>query len=177
MNTKSYIEIKVPMTFEEPWFKELRNALKDLPVLWQKDYYHLTIAFIDDTYSTNEIEHLLDKDLAGVSPVNITLDRFDVFVTNSGMIIVCLATECVPEELQRLVEVVRGDILKTNSQVSSSFRFHITLGRIKEPGFDISKAKRLIDSVDFHPFTVSLSEIEYRLFRGKHIYRKTCTNL
>lgn len=30
---KSYLEIEVPITFEAPWFIELRDSLKDMPVL------------------------------------------------------------------------------------------------------------------------------------------------
>ena len=29
---KTYLEIKVPISYNAPWFSELRKALKDMPV-------------------------------------------------------------------------------------------------------------------------------------------------
>lgn len=38
MKLKSYLEIKVPISFEDSWFVDLRESLKDMPVLWQRDF-------------------------------------------------------------------------------------------------------------------------------------------
>ena len=46
---KTYLEIKVPISYNAPWFSELRKALKDMPVHWQNGYYHITMAFLDET--------------------------------------------------------------------------------------------------------------------------------
>ena len=46
---QSYIELKVPIRWEEPWFEEMRNLLDGVDIKWQKSYYHITMAFIDDS--------------------------------------------------------------------------------------------------------------------------------
>ena len=35
---KSYIEIKVPITFDEYWFRELRDLLDSVDIRWQRGY-------------------------------------------------------------------------------------------------------------------------------------------
>ena len=44
---KSYIEIKVPISFDEYWFQELRDLLNGVDIRWQRGYYHITMAFLD----------------------------------------------------------------------------------------------------------------------------------
>ena len=85
---KTYLEIKVPIYYSAPWFYELRKALKDMPVLWQKGYYHITIAFIDDTQHLPDVETIMHKYLDHAHPVNITFDKLDVFTAGNGMQIV-----------------------------------------------------------------------------------------
>ena len=46
---QTYLQIKVPINFNDSWFIELRNTIGDIPVDWQKRYYHITMAFIDET--------------------------------------------------------------------------------------------------------------------------------
>ena len=76
---KSYLEIKVPITFNALWFQELREALKDMPVVWQKDYFHITIAFMDDTQHLPDVEAIMHKYLDNAHPVTMTFDKLDVF--------------------------------------------------------------------------------------------------
>jgi 2'-5' RNA ligase len=76
---KTYLEIKVPISYSASWFSELRKALKDMPVLWQKGYYHITVAFIDDTQHLSDVEAIMHKYLDHAHPANITFDKLDVF--------------------------------------------------------------------------------------------------
>ena len=46
---KTYLEIKVPINYDDPWFKELRSHFAGFPVRWQKDFYHITLVFVNDT--------------------------------------------------------------------------------------------------------------------------------
>ena len=107
---KTYLEIKVPISYSAPWFAELRKALKDMPVLWQKGYYHITIAFIDDTQHLPDVETIMHKYLDHAHPVNITFDKLDVFTAGNGMQIVHLGTNNIPEDFKTLVEDIRRDI-------------------------------------------------------------------
>ena len=172
---KTYLEIKVPIFYSAPWFSELRRVLKDMPVLWQKGYYHITLAFIDDTQHLQDVETIMHKYLDYAQPVNITFDKLDVFAASSGMQIVHLGTNNIPERFQTLVDDIRRDIRSTNSNIQSDFKLHVTLGRIIEPEADIDDVGFLIDEIDFMPFTLTLNEFEYRVFRGKSIYHN-CLN-
>ena len=170
---KTYLEIKVPIYHSAPWFYELRKALKDMPVLWQKGYYHITIAFIDDTQHLPDVETIMHKYLDHAHPVNITFDKLDVFTAGNGMQIVHLGTNNIPEDFKTLVEDIRRDISCTHSSIQSDFKLHVTLGRITEPEADIDDVGFLIDEIDFKPFSLTLNEVEYRVFRGRSIYKTT----
>ena len=170
---KTYLEIKVPISYSAPWFSELRKALKDMPVLWQKGFYHITLAFIDDTQNLPDVETIMHKYLDHAHPVNITFDKLDVFTAGNGMQIVHLGTNNIPNGFQILVDDIRRDISCTSSNIQSDFKLHVTLGRISEPEADIDDVGLLIDEIDFMPFTLTLNEVEYRVFRGKSIYKST----
>ncbi len=170
---KTYLEIKVPISFDAPWFTELRKALKDIPVHWQNGYYHITMAFLDDTRNLQEVETIMHKYLDNANAVEITFNKLDVFTANNGMQIINLTTDKIPDEFQRLVNDLRYDIYNTSTRILSEFRLHVTLGRIKEPRIDIEHVSSLIDEINFIPFTLMLNEVEYRVFRGRSIYKNT----
>ena len=170
---KTYLEIKVPISYDASWFAELRKALKDIPVHWQNGYYHITMAFLDETRNLPEVEAIMHKYLDNANAVSITFDKLDAFSTWSGLLIVHLKATRIPEAFQSLVKDIRNEIVLTNSIIQSDFRLHVTLGRISYPVADIKDIGFLIDEVDFPPLTLTLNEVEYREFRGKSIYRNT----
>ena len=71
---KSYLEIKVPISFDAPWFCELRKALNDFPVYWQNGYYHITMVFLDETKNLPDVEAVMHKYLDNARAVSITFD-------------------------------------------------------------------------------------------------------
>lgn len=168
---KTYLELKVPISYDAPWFKEVREALKDMPVLWQRGYYHITMVFIDDTQHLPEVEAIMHKYLDQAKPVSITFNKLDVFTATNGMLIVNLTATEIPTNFQALVDDIRCDISCTNSNIQSDFKLHVTLGRITEPEADIDDAGFLIDDIEISPFTLTLDEVEYRVFRGRSIYK------
>ena len=170
MKLKSYLEIKVPITFEDSWFVKLRESLKDMPVFWQRNFYHITMVFIDDTQHL-VVESIMQKYLDSAKPVSITFDKLDVFTATNGMLIVNLTATEIPEDFQTLVDDIRCDVSCTNSNIQSDFKLHVTLGRITEPEVDIDDVGFLIDEIDLTPFTLTLNEVEYREFRGRSIYK------
>ena len=97
---KTYLEIKVPISFDAPWFLELRESLKDIPVRWQKGFYHITMAFLDDTQNLPGVEAIMHKYLDHTNAVTITFDKLDVFTASHGMLIVYLTTSYIPETFQ-----------------------------------------------------------------------------
>lgn len=171
MKLKSYLEIKVPITFEDSWFVKLRESLKDMPVFWQRNFYHITMVFIDDTQHLVNVESIMQKYLDSAKPVSITFDKLDVFTATNGMLIVNLTATEIPEDFQTLVDDIRCDVSCTNSNIQSDFKLHVTLGRITEPEVDIDDVGFLIDEIDLTPFTLTLNEVEYREFRGRSIYK------
>ena len=171
MKLKTYLELKVPITFEAPWFNEVREALKDMPVVWQKDYYHITLAFLDDTQHLKDIETIMHKYLDEAKVVSITFDKLDVFTAGNGTLMVYLGSSKIPEAFQTLVDDIRCELCCTNSNIQSDFNLHVTLGRITEPEADINDVGFLIDEIDITPFTLTLDEVEYREFRGRSIYK------
>ena len=171
MKLKSYLEIKVPISFEDSWFVKLRESLKDMPVFWQRNFYHITMVFIDDTQHLVDVESIMQKYLDSAKPVSITFDKLDVFTATNGMLIVNLTATEIPEDFQTLVDDIRCDVSCTNSNIQSDFKLHVTLGRITEPEVDIDDVGFLIDEIDLTPFTLTLNEVEYREFRGRSIYK------
>lgn len=170
---KSYLEIKVPISFDAPWFSELRTVLNGIPVYWQNGYFHITMVFLDETKNLPMVEAIMHKYLDNANAVSITFDKLDVFSTWSGLLIVHLTATHIPETFQSLVNEIRNEIALTNSKIQSDFRLHVTLGRISNPEADIKDIGFLIDEIDFPPLTLTLNEVEYREFRGRSIYRKT----
>ena len=168
---KSYLEIKVPITFNAPWFHELREALKDMPVVWQKDYFHITIAFMDDTQHLPDVEAIMHKYLDNAHPATMTFDKLDVFSTDSGMLIVHLTATEIPTVFFFFFNDIRCDIICVFSFIQSDFRLHVTLWGITAPEADIDDVGFLIDEINLPPFTLTLDEVEYRVFRGRSIYK------
>ena len=171
MKLKSYLEIKVPISFEDSWFVKLRESLKDMPVFWQRKFYHITMAFIDDTQHLVDVESIMHKYLDSAKPVSIKFDKLNVFTATNGMLIVNLTATEIPEDFQTLVDDIRCDVSCTNSNIQSDFKLHVTLGRITEQEADIDDVGFLIDEIDLTPFTLTLDEVEYRVFRGRSIYK------
>jgi 2'-5' RNA ligase len=170
---KSYLEIKVPITYNDPLLSELSVALQDIPVHWQKGFFHITMAFIDDTQNLHDLEAIMHKHLDEATPVTIAFDKLDVFSTGAGMIIVHLTTNNIPNDFRTLVEDIRCDVNCTNSRIQSDFRLHVTLGRITAPEADVEDIGFLLDEIVFSPLTLTLNEVEYREFRGRTIYKNT----
>ena len=170
---KTYLEIKVPISYNDSWFVELRRVLKDIPVYWQNGYYHITMAFLDDTQELPVIEAVMHKHLDNAKAVTITFNKFDVFTTRSGMLVVHLTTDNIPQTFQTLVNDIRDEICCTNSKMKSGFRLHVTLGRISEPAIDVDDIGFLIDEIDMPPVTLTLTDVEYREFRGRSIYHNS----
>ena len=171
---KTYLEIKVPISYDAFWFSELRKALKDVPVHWQNDYYHITMAFLDDTRNLPEVEAIMRSYLDNANAVSMTFNKLDVFTTNNGMKIVHLTTDSIPDNFQKLVNNIRNDIsANTSTSILSDFRLHVTLGRIAESEADVDDIGFLIDEIDFMPINLTLNEVEYRVFRGRSLYKAT----
>ena len=165
---KSYLEIKVPIRFDDFWFRELRDLLDGVDIRWQRGFYHITMAFLDFAPDNVNLRTGLNELLDDAMAPTITFDKLDAFATGGGkrQVIYLTATE-VPDDFMALVKDVRRFFLAKGCEIQSDFKLHVTLGRVQDPRMNVRKLKDIISQVEMSPFTMELNEIEYRIFRGK----------
>lgn len=167
---KTYLEIKVPIKYDDPWFKELRNHFAGLPVRWQKDFYHITMVFINDTPKDIDMRPLLEKHLSTAQAPVITFDRLDTFSIKSGRHIIHLATSHVPESILLLIESIYSDMKDAGCVILSDFMLHVTLGRVNSYDVELSDIIKELENNSLPPFTLTLTDVNYREFRGRTIF-------
>lgn len=167
---KSYLEIQVPITFNASWFEELRTLLTGVQVKWQLGYYHITIAFLNERPNNVDLCPLLENHLTNAIAPTLRFDRLNAYTTLSGMHIINMTTTNIPEAFLSLTEAIRSDLKNVGCQIESDFLLHVTLGRVIEPTIKLSELQEKISSISFTPFMITLSDIDYREFRGKILY-------
>ena len=167
---KTYLEIQVPLKYNASWFQELRLACRNIDVKWQMAYHHITMAFVDETPENIDLRPLLEKHLNMFTAPTLTFDKLDVFTAMSGMHIIYLTATDVPQSFLSLIENIRSDIKAVGCVVDSGFRLHVTLGRVKDPHIQLSAIQELTESVSLPAFSLTLEDVDYRVFRGKTIY-------
>ena len=167
---KTYLEIQVPLKYNASWFQELRLACRNIDVKWQMAYHHITMAFIDETPENIDIRPLLEKHLKTFTAPTLTFDKLDVFTAKSGMHIINLTATDVPQSFLSMIENIRSDMKAAGCVMDSWFRLHVTLGRVKDPHIQLSAIQELTKSVSLPAFSLTLEDVDYRVFRGKTIY-------
>ncbi|MBQ0075149.1 MAG: 2'-5' RNA ligase family protein [Prevotella sp.] len=167
---KTYLEIKVPLMLNVQWYKNLINALCRVNTRWQKGFWHITAAFLDDAPEDVDVASIIDKHLSKVKPMMITLDTLGVFAIPSGQSkIVYLTSSNPPSELLKLIENIREDLRNTGCTLSMEFKLHVTLGRIFDDDYDVPTLQTMIEEVSHSPFSCTLIEADYREFRGREL--------
>ncbi len=167
---KTYLEIQVPLKYNASWFQELRLACRNIDVKWQMAYHHITMAFVDETPENIDLRPLLEKHLNAFPALTLTFDKLDVFTAMSGMHIINLTATDVPQSFLSLIEIIRTDMKAAGCVVDSWFRLHVTLGRVKDPHIQLATIQELAKSVSLPAFSLTLEDVDYRVFRGKTIY-------
>ena len=173
---KTYLEISVPIKYDDLWFKNLRTACRGIPVKWQEGYYHITMAFCDETPKDVDLRPILEKHLVGCKAPVLTFDRLDAFSATSGMYIVNLGVSNIPTEFVSLVENVRTDLEAAGCVMQSDFKLHVTLGRINDARLNLLSIQEQVRSVPRPSFSLQLTDVDYRMFRGRVIYNIRLTN-
>ena len=167
---KTYLEIKVPINYDDPWFEELRSHFAGIPVRWQKDFYHITLVFVNDTPKGIDLCTILKKHLTTAQAPVLTFDQLDVFAVNSGMHIIHLTATDVPDTFLALIESIRDDMKAVGCVILSDFMLHVTLGRLKDLYIHLPELRCLAKSFSIPPLPMVLTDVDYREFRGKTIY-------
>ena len=173
---KSYLEIQVPLKYDAPWFVELRNILEGFPVKWQTGYFHITMAFLNETPEGIDLCSLLEKHLSVFPAPRLTFDKLDVFTTFSGMYVIHLTSTNVPEGFLSLTEAIRSEMKAVGCKIDSEFQLHVTLGRLSDTGVTLSGIQHMFSSVRLTPITLTLTDVDYRVFRGRTIYETKLIN-
>lgn len=165
---KSYIEIKVPISWDEPWFQDLREELDGVNIRWQRGYYHITMAFLDKTPQGVDLLTGLNRLLQPAAAPTMTFDRLDAFATGGGRRqVIYLTTSDTPAHFLTLVEDIRSHFKASGCVIQSDFKLHVTLGRVDDNRMNVAKLKAIISKVDLPDTTLTLSNVEFRIFRGK----------
>lgn len=164
---KSYIEIKVPISFEDSWFRELRDLLDGVDIRWQRGYYHITMAFLDFAPDNVNMIPGLNSILHDAIAPTITFDKLDAFASGYHRQVIHLTTTDAPEEFLALVDDIRRYFLAKGCEIQSDFKLHVTLGRVQDPRMNVRKLQDIISQVDLPTMTMELKDVEYRVFRGK----------
>lgn len=164
---KSYLELKVPISYDEYWFRELRDLLDGVDIRWQRGYYHITMAFLDFAPDNVNMVPGLNDILEEVVAPTITFDSLDAFASGPHKQVIHLTTTDTPSDFLALVEDVRRYFKSKGCVMNSDFRLHVTLGRVQDPRMNVRKLLDIISQVDLPEFTMELTEVEYRIFRGK----------
>ena len=168
---QSYLEIRVPLRMNAGWFTELKDVLWDVPVRWRNGFHHITIAFLDETPVGVDLRPMLEKHLKGFSAPALTFDKVDVFGKRSGGGVIYLTASNVPESFLTLTKRIREDMEKMGCVIESEFKLHVTLGRVgREAKIGLGGLKRIVEAVEVPAFTLTLTDVDYREFRGRTIY-------
>ena len=167
---KTYLEIKVPINYDDSWFEELRSHFAGIPVRWQKDFYHVTLVFVNGTPKGIDLCTLLKKHLATAQAPMLTFDQLDVFAVSSGMHIIHLTATDVPDTFLALIESIRDDMKAVGCMILSDFMLHVTLGRLKDLNIQLLELRSLAKIFSMPPLPMVLTDVDYREFRGKTIY-------
>ena len=167
---KTYLEIQVPLRNDVAWFEELRNICKNIDVKWQMGYYHITMAFIDDTPIGVDFRPLLEKHLRTFAAPTLTFDKLDAFTAISGMHIIYLTATDIPQSFMSLVQAIRSDLKTAGCVMNSEFRLHVTLGSVKDPNVQLPTLHKLLETINVPASSMTLTDVDYRVFRSGTIY-------
>ena len=162
---KSYLEIKVPISFDDYWFRELRGLLDGINIRWQRGYYHITMAFLDYAPDGQNMVSGLNDILSDAMAPTITFDTLDAFASGAHRQVIHLTTTDAPSDFLALVEDVRHYFKAKGCVMKSDFRLHVTLGRVQDARMNVNKLKDIISQVDMPKFTIELAQVDYRIFK------------
>ena len=162
----TYLELKVPIRFEESWFLELRGLLDDVNVRWQRGFYHITMAFLDFAPDNVNLVPGIDERLAAATAPHISFDHLDAFNTAGGhKQVIYLTTTDIPEDFMTLVHDIRQFMKSKGCRIQSDFRLHVTLGRVQDPRVNLRRIKEVVSQVELPHISLDLTDVDYRVFK------------
>lgn len=163
---KSYLEIKVPVSFDDYWFRELRDLLDGVEIRWQRGFYHITMVFLDFAPDgINLVPGINEHVKEAIAPA-ITFDRLDAFTAGNGRThVIYLTASEIPEDFMALVQAIRRYMKGKGCLIQSDFKLHVTLGRVQDSRVNLRFIKDAIRQVELPDITLDLTEVDYRVFK------------
>mgnify|MGYP004443350563 CR=1 FL=1 len=172
METKSYLEIKTPISSDAQWLCELKKTVHG--VNWQNGFYHITVAFFNemDEMQIGETKQIIDSVIKQSNAQQLSIDSINAFTTKGGATHVIYTTSSRPKaNLMQLINLVRQQLIEASINVEPDFKLHITLGRISSDKISLGNLQHKLSTVSIPSFNLNLSEFEYRYFRGSSIQK------
>lgn len=168
---KSYLEVKVPVDTDAPWFQELRNKMDEyhISVRWQNGFHHITVVFVNEEPAAVSLEGVVGECLEGRMAPSLTFDKVDVFAITTGRYIVYLTAEYPSDKFMALVNDVRDAVKMTGCNFDDNFRLHVTLGRVFDESIGIEQLSNITNSITVPSFTLQLPEVRYMEYRFKEL--------
>ena len=167
LDMETYIELQVPITEDEEWFKDLRRKMFEnhVNIRWQKGNYHITVVFVNKIIEKLNIHPYapIFKSLSYKAAPHLTFDKLDVFTSRSGEHIVNLTSSCPSKEFDDFVDNSRKTIAEAGWDYERDFCLHVTLGRISVEQVSLEKLKNIIRQVSIRrPFTLQLVNASFK---------------
>ena len=168
---KSYLEVKVPIEMDTPWFQELRKKIDEhhIGVRWQNGFHHITVVFIYEGPTIDRLENVFGECLKGRIAPCLTFDKVDVFSISPGRFIIYLTAEHPSNEFMTLVNYIRNAAKMTGCIFDDNFRLHVTLGRVYDEKTEMEQLRDITSSIAVPSFTLQLPEVRYMEYRFKEI--------
>ena len=167
---QTYFEVNLPICNKTRWMNELKSKLISVPVRWQNGHYHITLAFLNDSPKDLDVPSIIGEHMVKVDTQELSFDKLDVFTaTSANLHIVNLTVTSIPDSFKHWVDEIRADLIASGCKLQSSFRLHVTLGRVDASAIDIDSLRDLIETVNSPCFSLPLKTFDYREYRGETI--------
>ena len=145
---QTYLEVKLPISKKAKWMTDLKEQLKQVPVRWQDGFYHITLAFLNDSPNDLDVPSIIGKHMEKMDSQELTFDKLDAFTTTSANLhIINLTVTDIPDSFKNWVDGIRTDLVANGCLMQSGFRLHVTLGRVDASAIDIDHLRAIIEKV------------------------------
>lgn len=169
----TYLELMVPIRQNADWFVKLREAMEaaHIPVTWQRrGTFHITMMFIKGDEQVEALSAAFERCLYYAPAPSLTFDKVDVFkAKNSPEFIVNLTSSRPSPEFKDFVNLLLQEASNLGAEIESEFKLHVTLGKINATSATLDEVKKITDGIQVPPFTLQLTDAEYRYYKGNCI--------
>ena len=164
---QTYLKIEVGLNRNTSWYSALQRKMKEteINVNWQLGSFHITVAFMNDDAHKEQLKTIFGNIIRQHPAPQLTFNKLDAFTSkNSRQHIVNLTSTCESEEFTALINQLRTAAVEVGAS-PEDYRLHVTLGRVEGDAASLDTISDILSTVQLKPFTLKLTNIEYR-YRG-----------